>query len=339
MKRVEVPALLLHKPDGRTGRYITVMARKLAKVMLTSLLVVVIIYFYWQEFSRNQVDFSGLDISICFLIISILIAIVSYLVEVLIWLLIIHDRQESVKITISELVAIIFSSGLVRYIPGRMWTVAAQFLWMKKYDITKSTIFYINLVCMFQFLILSLYFGAAYALVYEIMPTSYVVLLIFAVFIANFLFIFYHTSTINKILLLFYKFTKRSFVKIETSPHKMFLVQVIFTASWLLTGLAVYFLARGVGLPLERLEVIPVIASMCLSWLASSFALIVPAGIGVREGVMLLLLKPVLSIDVALILPVATRILLLVSEVVLGVVALYVGVKRRVFAFDRENSG
>jgi uncharacterized membrane protein YbhN (UPF0104 family) len=119
------------------------------------------------------------------------------------------------------------------------------------------------------------------------------------------------------------RFTKTEITPIEITPARLTLIQLIITGSWVLTGLSSYFLARGAGLPLSLAETIPVTAAFSLSWVAGYAAVFSPGGLGVREGVMLLLLKPVLAVQTALLLPVLSRALVLLSELILGVASCF----------------
>jgi uncharacterized membrane protein YbhN (UPF0104 family) len=115
------------------------------------------------------------------------------------------------------------------------------------------------------------------------------------------------------------------------------LIQLIYGCSWLLLGLSGYYLAKGVGLNIAYNEVFALLASTALSWIVGYFAVIVPAGLGVREGMMLLMLSDIVSPQMALIFPILSRVMYLIAEALLGLIALFLGIKYKVFS-SRERS-
>ena len=83
--------------------------------------------------------------------------------------------------------------------------------------------------------------------------------------------------------------------------------------AWLGYGVALVCLARGI-LPEARLDLATATGAFTASYLAGLLALIAPGGIGVREGVMILLLQAPLGVGAATMLALASRVLLTVAE-------------------------
>ncbi|WP_322921831.1 lysylphosphatidylglycerol synthase domain-containing protein [Nocardioides renjunii] len=86
---------------------------------------------------------------------------------------------------------------------------------------------------------------------------------------------------------------------------------------WVLLGgqLAVLMSAYG---PLGVTDVAAAIGGIGLAWAAGLAFVPAPAGVGVREGVLLLALGPTAGVDAALAVAVASRVLLVVADVVLA---------------------
>lgn len=85
------------------------------------------------------------------------------------------------------------------------------------------------------------------------------------------------------------------------------------TIAWLGYGVALWLLARGL-LPAAGLGLLPAIAVFTASYVAGFLALFAPGGIGVREGVFILMLQGPIGIGAATALAVASRLLLTVTE-------------------------
>jgi hypothetical protein len=83
--------------------------------------------------------------------------------------------------------------------------------------------------------------------------------------------------------------------------------------AWMGYGLALWLLARGL-LPRAGLGLLPATAVFTTSYLAGFLALFAPGGIGVREGVFILMLQEPIGIGAATALAIASRLLLTVTE-------------------------
>ena len=83
--------------------------------------------------------------------------------------------------------------------------------------------------------------------------------------------------------------------------------------AWIGYGVALWLLARGL-LPEVRLGLLPATAVFTASYLAGFLALFAPGGIGVREGVFILMLQEPIGIGAATALAIASRLLLTVTE-------------------------
>ena len=110
------------------------------------------------------------------------------------------------------------------------------------------------------------------------------------------------------------------------------LMEVAPVISWSLIGVGTYMLAGGIGLHVPAHDLFAVLASLAISWVAGYLAFILPAGLGVRELTILSMLQGISDAQVALLFPVISRLMDLLVAAALAILAMYVGVKRGVFA-------
>jgi glycosyltransferase 2 family protein len=96
--------------------------------------------------------------------------------------------------------------------------------------------------------------------------------------------------------------------------------------AWVGYGTALWLLARGL-LPGVRLGWLPAIAVFAASYLAGFLALFAPGGIGVREGLFILMLQQPIGIAAATALALASRLLLTITE--LGAAVPFLAFARR----------
>lgn len=83
--------------------------------------------------------------------------------------------------------------------------------------------------------------------------------------------------------------------------------------AWAGYGVALWLLARGL-LPDVRLDLATAVTAFTASYLAGFLALLAPGGLGVREGLFILMLQQPIGIGPATVLAVASRLLLTLTE-------------------------
>jgi len=94
---------------------------------------------------------------------------------------------------------------------------------------------------------------------------------------------------------------------------------------WLLQGFAVWLLARAIGeVPLGMAPLF--ISAVALGQTLGFVAVFAPAGLGVREGILLLIFNPLLGVDKAAVVVVASRVVVTLADVVTAAVG-YVSIR------------
>ena len=86
---------------------------------------------------------------------------------------------------------------------------------------------------------------------------------------------------------------------------------------WAMVGLSLSAVARGLGFPLANASIVFLLCgSMALSITGGFMILVVPAGLGVREWILVQTLSPVFGVGNAVLLAVASRALNILTEIV-----------------------
>jgi uncharacterized membrane protein YbhN (UPF0104 family) len=93
----------------------------------------------------------------------------------------------------------------------------------------------------------------------------------------------------------------------------------------------------GIGLEVADKRIFSVMSAMIISDVVGFLAVIVPGGLGVREGVMYFLLKGETSGALFLILPIATRIVGMSVDILLGTIG-FILLKRLTSKFVAESN-
>jgi len=91
---------------------------------------------------------------------------------------------------------------------------------------------------------------------------------------------------------------------------------LIYGSAWLITGAANWCLIRSMG-PVAPALFLPLTAALALAWAGGVVSLVAPAGLGVREGALYVLVTPWLGPADALLFVTLSRLLMFMSAVLL----------------------
>ena len=314
--------------------------RKTLRIIAAVLIIILIGYFYSLEVWKNWASLQNfkLSINIYYLIIALSLYLFSYLIETYIWQFCINKHLGRHELNFLQSIAVVNASGLFKYLPGRIWTFTAQLAWLKKYDISKPIILYVNLICIAGSIIVSLYLGLIYLALYtNLIGVKVIIILSIALILLNAAYIAWNSQLMNKLIVLAERLLKKEIQPLKNSRSLVLFIQFVYMCSWTLMGFGGYFLAKGIGLDIPYGSMFAILASMSISWFIGSLAIISPGGLGIREGTMLLMLNNIVNIQTALIFPILSRMMYLLAEALLGLAALALGIKYKIFSSGKTN--
>ena len=254
----------------------------------------------------------------------VLVVFIAPLIRVWLWQLVL--TKLGVAISLSECFRIVRLSQLAKYLPGQAWHYVGTFFLTHKAGATKevalSGMLYDQgasfvagaLVVIFYTLLSS--FLDAYMAIWLVTGVN---LLIGVVFLYPALF-----SKLTGLILRVFK--KPPVPLLPTLPVGSIGVLIFLNIGfWLVFGSSLFFLVRGVAYPGIPLFHAIVIGS--LGVMAGFIAPFAPSGIGVTEGMLVLLLQRYFPTEISLAISLLFRVLNISKEILLGLVA--VKVERR----------
>lgn len=298
-------------------------------------------YFYSVELGRNWEELQAYQFTLQggSLAWAVLLFLCGYLLQTHLWQACINRHLGHKVFNFSQSLAVVNSSSLGKYLPGKVWTFAAQMLWLKKYGVSKSLILYVNLICLIASSLISVYLLLAYLWLYTALDKGLLSFVLLALIACNILYVFCHVRVINWLIIILQKIVKQEIAPIVNSRALTAYIQFVYLCAWLFIGTSAYFLTKGVGLTASFDELFVLLASTAFSWIVGYLAVIAPGGLGVREGVMLLMLRNVVNPQLALIYPLVSRLLYLVTEALLALLGLWLGVRNDIFTLRQRQQG
>jgi uncharacterized membrane protein YbhN (UPF0104 family) len=301
--------------------------------LLISIAVIAVGYFFCGELKKNWDIIYNYKpvIKWPYIAVSFFVTVIAFLTDSLLFHLCIHEYIKKKNISFLTSISIFNMSNIFKYIPGRIWGYIAQVLWFSKQGIPQSKLLYVNFICFASVLFVSIFLGIVYVFCYfpTIASESKIILLVFL--ILDLSFVFWHTKLINFLIKIIQNFLCNE-MQVSYTPRSLLIgMQMIYLVQWCLTGLGGYFLAQGIGLEVSFTNFYAILASMSISWVIGYVSVITPGGLGIREGVMYLMLNNITDIQISFFMPIATRILHFLVELLLGFVGMLLAIKFGVF--------
>jgi hypothetical protein len=306
-------------------------ARPLARVLALGL-AVLLGWLVWSQIHQSWAALSGFRLRLSWLELSaaLLFGLTAFLLETRAWQRAINGSVGREEMGIADSVSMVNASGLLKYLPGRIWSYGAQVMWLAKRGIAGAPVVYVNIVCIFCSMVVSSLVGGAY-LIHYLAPATGAWALFLLLLTVHVLGLLFGPRLMASALGPIRRLTGREIVITPVAPALMAELGGLYVLTWGCMGAAGYYSGRGVGLAVTSADVMAITASMSVSWVIGYVSAVTPGGMGVREGLMYLILSKVGSAETAVILPIVTRLLYLSIEILLGGVGVMIGLRRGLF--------
>lgn len=197
-------------------------------------------------------------------------------------------------------------ANLGKYIPGKVFMLAGRVEFCRRIGVRRSISFtamlyehILHLIVTFPFMVWAMIQG------FQLDTKWGLVAIILIMLICFIIFFFPHLLLINLNVLL--KKLNRELLEFSPKFSQLFIVAGIYSAAWIAYGFSGVMLGKGLNLIGPTPSLIVIIAFVA-SWMIGFLSMLTPGGIGVREGVMVLLLAPYISTPQAIVLAIIARL-------------------------------
>ncbi len=199
-------------------------------------------------------------------------------------------------------------SNIGKYIPGKIWQFVGRSALTKEVrpEITLFTVF----------LEVAISFSAAimvFFLRFLIVKNLPVLWLLYATTLFLLLIGIQHPKIIQFCLRLLYKIRKQdeNFANYSLSLKNNMILFGVYFVLWILTGFSFWVMVQGSEI---KVSLVDAVTTYPISWILGYLFLIAPAGLGVRESILMTLLKGYYPDHVASAFSIITRIALVISD-------------------------
>lgn len=265
------------------------------------------LYLNWHKISFEELEFNYV-----FLILSALFHICGFLLMSITWKYTMLFLGQDIRFTHS--LEILSLTRLGRYLPGKIWFAMGRAYFAKAKGIPQRTV-YVSIVLevILQFWAAVLLFFATGAPVFgEGMNINLYVL--GAVLIVSL--VLMYPAVFNRLVNVILKRLKRQTIDFSLTIPRILVLLAMFFLIFAFHGCGFLFLIRSFY-PLELAKFPVMVSIFAVAWVVGFVSFITPAGLGVREGMLSLLLTNYVPTGIGIIAALLSRIWLTVIEVLL----------------------
>lgn len=228
---------------------------------------------------------------------------------VVVWKLVL-DRFDHPAIPLRHLLRIWFLSNLARYVPGKIWQFVGAAELARIAGLSRAVIL-TSMVVHMGFSLLSAAVVAGLVLMPTGLPDGVPAMALGALAALSILLV--HPALLNRALGILARALKRDVLRWRGRWRDGLLLLALSIGSWILYGAAfALFVHAVVGAGLDR--VLPLAGVNALSFVAGYLVFLAPAGLGAREGVMAMLLRPFAPVGIAAVVAVLSRLWTVAAE-------------------------
>ncbi|KPK67042.1 hypothetical protein AMJ87_14020 [candidate division WOR_3 bacterium SM23_60] len=265
------------------------------------------LYLNWHKISFEELEFNYV-----FLILSALFHICGFILMSITWKYTMLFLGQNIGFTHS--LEILSLTRLGRYLPGKVWFAMGRAYFAKAKGIPQRTVYVsivLEVILQFWAAILLFFATGAPASGEGIDINLYIlgaVLLVSLVLI--------HPAVFNRLVNVILKRLKRQTIDFSLTIPKILALLVMFFLIFAFHGCGFLFLIRSFY-PLALAEFPVMVSIFAVAWVIGFMSFITPAGLGVREGALSLLLTNHVPAGIGIIAALLSRIWLTVIEVFL----------------------
>lgn len=285
--------------------------RHLLKIFFISI-ILLSLYFIFNQVQHSQLQLSGVHLSQKESSLIILVGAIVYAVTCTIlsynwYKFLALISPEKVSFAVCNYIYSV--SCLAKYVPGSILQYANRQMLGKIYRLSQVNLLVASYIETVGVLLTSSLLGAICFLSIQLKDKVY----IFSGIIFLILFIF-------GVLPIFYKFIKNhQYIKKVKWPElhfrKLLPLFGYYLGFFIISGILLVLIIMVEHNPMNLYKTIMIISIWSLAWLAGYVVILAPAGLGVREAILIALLTPILSNHMAIIVTVLFRISLVIGDV------------------------
>jgi uncharacterized membrane protein YbhN (UPF0104 family) len=292
--------------------------------LIQFLLVGVIFYFLTKGLLANWNQVKDFDwrFNYYLLALSVALQILTFLWLLKIWVSILGRTGSSLDYW--RFFKAYFISNLGKYVPGKVWQFLGMLLLLEREGVPKKNTFSTGVLGQTLSIVSGLFISALFLgsdLYSQIFSRNPALVILLIVFLFGVLALIFHPKLLERMINLGLRILKKDQIVLDLERKNVFLYILSYCLAWLSFGLAfTIFIKAFTPTPLGIYPGLT--GAFAFSFNIGFLALFAPGGIGVREGVLVLLLGSYFPAPVAILISILSRLWMSTVELLCFLIAL-----------------
>jgi len=293
---------------------------KTIRNLLATAVVIVIFIFLLRNLILNwsRIPFENLQVNIPLLILSMLALVFHFVSYSTSWQQIMKALGS--PITLAQSTWMIATTQIGKYLPGKVWYMIGRVYVGRKASIEGKSL---AISMVIETFLLHVTGGMIFLISTAIAGNYDVKWLIVSAILIVLAVITLHPRILRTVSNFFLRIMKRPEIDSSLSYGQIIRVSLYFFGLWF-GQIAGFYLLISAIYPIHISYIFNLASAYTLAWIGGSLAVITPGGLGVREGVMTLLLSPILPLPLAIAISFITRVWITIVEVLVFFVGLLI---------------
>ena len=294
------------------GKEITVRGK--TQTIITAVVVAAILFFLIRFLVSNwrQVATFNFTFTYSYLILSFPVLFVFFFLRVYAWQTILRKMQ--ITLSLIKCLKVSFLSMMGKYLPGKVWTVLGKVYLSDKEGIPKAEAFTSVVIEIVIEIVASIFFFFFYlfSLMEQPLLSTKVLYLLALILVGGLVFL--HPRVFYTVLNAFLRTLKKETIPEAIKYRDIIQIFLLYIVIVLVQGIAFYLLVNALlYVPLQNL--IGLTACFAVAGALGTLSFFAPSGLGVREGILALLLSTYILSPVAVLISLLARIWVTLAEV------------------------
>jgi len=293
---------------------------KTLRNILTTIVIIIIFAFLLRNLILNwsKIPFENLQVNVPLLILSCCALVLHFMSYGKSWQEIMCAL--GAPITFAQSVWMIATTQIGKYVPGKVWYMIGRVYVGKKASIEGKSL---ALSMVLETCLLHVTGGIIFLITTLIAGNYNVTWLTISVVLIIAAITILHPKILGPFANFFLRLVKKPQITSNLTYGKIIQISVYFFILWIGQVVGFYFLVSAIY-PIPFFRIPNLASAYTLAWITGSVAIFAPGGLGVREGVMTLMLSPILPVPLAIAISFVTRVWITIFEAIVFFVGLII---------------
>jgi uncharacterized membrane protein YbhN (UPF0104 family) len=229
-------------------------------------------------------------------------------------------RDLNAPILFSQSIWMIATTQVGKYLPGKVWYIVGRVYVGKQAQIDGKKL---TLSMVIETCLVYVTGGIVFSLTTLIAGNYSLTWLIISILLTIAAIIIIHPKILGSISNFLLRILKRPTINLTLTYRQLFQISLYFFGIWIAQIAGFYFLIQAIY-PIPLRSLFNLSSAYSLAWISGSLAVFAPGGLGVREGMMALLLSSVLPAPLPIAISFISRVWITIFEAVVFFIGLAV---------------